>query len=158
MKTLLIMRHAKSAEGGPEMPDHERPLNPRGERDAPLMGARLRELGIVPDLILSSTAVRALTTARLFAEGNGYAGAPLADMRLYLAEVPAYIKVLAETAGDAETVMVVSHNPGSEELLHYLTGALRPMPTCAVAVVELSEEGRLGRGTGRLTQFLTPKD
>ncbi len=158
MKTLLIMRHAKSAEGGPEMPDHDRPLNPRGERDAPQMGTRLRELGIVPDLIISSTAVRALTTAHLFAEGNAYAGTVVADSRLYLAEVADYIEVLAEQPGNAETVMVVSHNPGSEELLHHLTGAQRPVPTCAVAVVELAEDGRFGRGSGRMTQFLTPKD
>ncbi len=161
MKRLLIMRHAKSDQHVPGVSDHDRPLNHRGERDAPHMGERLRELGIQPDTVISSTAIRALRTAQLFSEGNGYAGALRADSRLYLAEVPVYLDVLGELPETEGTVMVVSHNPGSEELLRYLTGAEREMPTAAIAVVEGDLDRALSGASApncTLTHFWHPKD
>jgi len=161
MNRLLIMRHAKSDQHVLGLTDHERPLNARGERDAPRMGKRLLELGIQPDAIVSSTAVRAERTAQLFADGNAYAGPLRADSRLYLCEVRNYIEVLGELPESAGTVLVVSHNPGSEELLAYLTGVMREMPTAAIALVEGELDAAL-RGEARphctLKSFWIPKD
>ena len=161
MNRLLIMRHAKSDQHVVGLTDHERPLNTRGERDAPRMGKRLLEMVIQPDAIISSTAVRAERTAELFAQGNAYPGALRADSRLYLCEVPNYVEVLGELPESAGTVLVVSHNPGSEEFLAYLTGVMREMPTAAIALVEGNIDARL-RGNGqqhcKLVQFWSPKD
>ncbi|MFM1920125.1 MAG: 2,3-bisphosphoglycerate-dependent phosphoglycerate mutase [Candidatus Hydrogenedentota bacterium] len=153
MKRLLIMRHAKSDHGQPGLADHDRPLNARGLMDAPRMGARLRELGIQPDLIIASTANRALHTACLFAEGNDSAAPVQQDGRLYLAPVSDYLAVLQEVPATADTVLIVSHNPGSEELLQHLTGQLRAMPTAAIACVTFDDTGHVD-----LADFWTPKD
>ncbi len=152
MKRLLIMRHAKSDHGQEGLSDHDRPLNARGLQDAPKMGARLRELGIQPTHILSSTAARAHRTAQLFAEANG-AGAPVqTDARLYLAPVSDYLHLLDQLPQDADTVLVVSHNPGSEELLFHYTHEERPMPTAAIACIDFPTEG-----APALTNFWIPK-
>lgn len=153
MKRLLIMRHAKSDHGQAGLADHDRPLNARGLQDAPRMGARLRELGIQPDVIVASTANRALHTARLFAEGNDSAAPVRQDERLYLAPVSDYLAVLREVPASADSVIIVSHNPGSEELLQHFTGQLRAMPTAAIACVTFDDAGH-----GTLTDFWTPKD
>jgi len=161
MKQLLIMRHAKSDQHVAGLGDHDRPLNARRERDAPRMGERLREMGVQPDAVISSTAVRALRTAQLFAESNGYSGALRADSRLYLADVPSYLEVLRELPREIDTLLLVSHNPGSEELLYWLTGVEREMPTAAIALVEGNLEAAID-GTAhpacRLIRYWCPKD
>lgn len=141
MKRLLIMRHAKSDHGHEGLADHDRPLNARGLQDAPKMGARLRELGIQPSVILASTATRAHHTAQLFAEANGAAAPVQTDARLYLAPVSDYLLVLEQLPPDADTVLVVSHNPGSEELVHHYTQEDRVMPTAAIACIDFPSDG-----------------
>ena len=137
MKTLLLLRHAKSSWNDPELEDHDRPLNKRGKRTAPLMGALLQDESLVPDLILCSSAVRAYNTALLVAEACDYGGEIKETRRLYLAEPRTYVEVLRKVAEEYERVLVVGHNPGIEALLQGLTQEAMTMPTAALAYVEL---------------------
>jgi phosphohistidine phosphatase len=140
MKTLLILRHAKSSWKDESLPDHERPLNKRGKEEAPRMGRLIRELDLVPDLILCSSAKRAQTTARLVAEEAGYEGEIVMLRELYAAGPEAFIEALANLQGEYGRVMVVGHNPGLEELLEALSGEYQPLPTGALAQVRLPIE------------------
>jgi phosphohistidine phosphatase len=137
MRTLLILRHAKSSWKDASLPDHERPLNKRGRRDAPRVGRRLRDEGLTPDLILCSTARRARDTAEAVAEASGYEGEIESRPDLYMADSDAYLHALRGLPDDYERVMVVGHNPGLEELLEALTGEVEALPTAALAQVEL---------------------
>ena len=138
MKTLLLLRHAKSSWKHPELADHDRPLNKRGKRTAPLMGALLQDEDLIPDLILCSSAVRAHTTALLVAKACTYTGKITKTRKLYLAEPQAYREVLRQVAEKHVRVLVVGHNPGLESLIHALTGEAMAMPTAALAYMELS--------------------
>jgi phosphohistidine phosphatase len=139
MKILLILRHAKSSWDDSTLDDHERPLNARGERDAPRMGQFLRAEGLCPDIIVSSDAVRARRTAEIIARITG--GQLLLDSRLYHASAFEIIDVLRDVIRqDVATVMVVGHNPGLEELIAQLTGARDALPTAALAHIPLSIE------------------
>ena len=137
MKTLLVLRHAKSSWDDAALDDHERPLNKRGRRDAPRMGALVREHGLIPDVVISSDAVRARLTAEAVVEEARCAGEILLDQRLYMAG-PADVLSLLRTVGEkAETVMIVGHNPGLEELVAQLTGDWQDLPTAALAQIVL---------------------
>ena len=137
MKTLLVLRHAKSSRNDPALDDHERPLNKRGRRDAPRMGELLREHGLIPDVVISSDAVRARLTAEAVAGAAGYAGAIVLDPRLYLAGPADILSLLQRVRGKAETVMIVGHNPGLEELVEQLTGERQDLPTATLAQIGL---------------------
>ena len=137
MKSLFILRHAKSSWKDPNLADHDRPLNKRGKKDAPRMGDRLRAESEFPELILSSSAVRALRTAELFAEALGFDGEMRALRDLYAHYPDPYIQMLSEVDDRYERVLVVGHNPGVEELLEGLTGDWERMPTAALALVKL---------------------
>ena len=138
MKTLLLLRHAKSSWKHSELADHDRPLNKRGKRTAPLMGALLQDEDLIPDLILSSSAVRAYTTALIVAKTCAYTGKIKQTRKLYLAEPEDYVEVLHQVAEKYARVLVVGHNPGLEALIETLTGEAMAMPTAALAQVELS--------------------
>lgn len=130
MIRLALVRHAKSDWGDPALDDHDRPLNDRGMRDAPRMAARLAATGFRPDIILSSTALRARTTAEAFAAELGVAVS--LDPELYGA--PAQKLLQAAAATRAATVAVVAHDPGLSALAASLSdGDIDHMPTCAVA-------------------------
>jgi len=137
MKTLLILRHGKSSWKNMSLADHDRPLKKRGQLDAPRMGTLLHEEGLVPDLILSSTAKRALTTAVLVAETSGYESDIDVRREFYPGYPDVYIDAMRETADEVQIVMVVGHNPGLEELLDMLTEAGEALPTAALAQVAL---------------------
>lgn len=137
MKTLLLLRHAKSSWKQPELVDHDRPLNKRGKRTAPLMGALLQNEDLIPDLILASSAVRAYMTALLVAKACNYRGKIEQTRDLYLAEPLAYIEVLRQVNEEHEGVLVVGHNPGLESLIRALTGEAMAMPTAALAYIEV---------------------
>ncbi len=161
MKTLLILRHAKSSWDDTSLKDHDRPLNPRGVRDAPRMGQLLASEELVPDRVLSSTAVRAQGTAEL-AMGV-IDGAPDIECtrELYLASPHTYLEVIAARGEDAERLLVVGHNPGITALVTRLTGVCEEMPTAALAVVELDIDDWSdieSAGRGRLVAFRRPKD
>ena len=135
MKTLLLVRHAKSSWDEPGLEDHERPLNERGLRNAPLMGHRLGERGTIPDLIRSSTAVRARSTAQLMARAMGLMHEHVElDERLYGASPETILDIAAEADDAVGTVMIVAHDPGLSDLAYSLSdGEIEHMPTCAVA-------------------------
>jgi len=137
MKTLLLMRHAKSSFKDGSMPDFERPLSKRGEKDAPRMGKLLREKDLVPDLIIASSAVRAKATAELVAEKSGYKGEILNAGDLYLGEPAAYLDALRNLDDDVETVLIIGHNPGLETLLQILTDKVESLSTAAIAHLEV---------------------
>lgn len=137
MKTLLILRHAKSSWKNEELADHDRPLNKRGKRDAPRMGKLLREQQLTPELIIASTAKRTRKTAAEVARACHYEGVIQLTGELYLAPASAYLEVLRGVPDHIQCVMVVGHNPGAEELLALLTGYAIPLPTAALAQVQL---------------------
>lgn len=130
MIRLALVRHAKSDWGDPDLDDHDRPLNERGAHDAPQMAGRFAEGGFTPDVILSSTAVRARTTAAAFAAATG-AEVTLQE-RLYGAPAQLLLDAAAETR--TGSVMVVAHDPGMSVLAGRLSdGGIVHMTTCAVA-------------------------
>lgn len=140
MKTLLVLRHAKSSWDNAQLIDFERPLNKRGKRDAPRMGQLLRDKNLVPDLIITSSAERAMATAEAVAESSGYAGKVHYTRRLYHANPDSYLEVLNDLDDAHQRVMVVGHNPGVEELVELLTGLWERMPTAALAQLSLPIE------------------
>lgn len=131
MITLALVRHAKSDWGDPGLDDHDRPLNDRGRRDAPVLAARLAQTGFRPRALLTSTALRARTTAGYFADALGVH----AEERAELYGAPARTLLSAAAASGAPQVMVVAHDPGMSVLADALSkGEIGAMPTCAVAV------------------------
>jgi phosphohistidine phosphatase len=155
MKTLLVLRHAKSSRRDPALDDHERPLNKRGQRDALQMGELVRKHRLTPDIIISSDAVRARLSAEAVAEAARYEGEILLDQRLYIgspAGILAVLRTVRETK--AGTVMIVGHNPGLEELVEQLTGEQHDLPTAALAgIVLLIDRWRDLRVSTRGTLF-----
>ena len=137
MKTLIIMRHAKSSWDQTNLADHARPLKKRGKRDAPRMGELLLDEDLTPDLIISSSAKRAVATAEAAAVACDYAGVIVVTRNFYHADPDTYIDGLQGINDQVSMVMVVGHNPGMEELLEELTGVWQRLPTAAIAVVNL---------------------
>ena len=121
MKTLTIFRHAKSSWEYPDLSDHDRPLNNRGNRDAPKMGKRLKAAGIRPSLIVSSPANRAWTTARIVARTIAYPVEFLQrEPKLYHAGVNRIFDVIAAQDDGFNSIMIVSHNPGLTDFANHL--------------------------------------
>lgn len=149
MKTLLLVRHAKSSWDSAHTPDIERPLNDRGKKDAPVMAKRLRKAGIHPDRLVSSPARRARHTAELFARELEVDKKEI-DIRteLYHAQPSTFQQVIAGLNDEDQTVALFSHNPGITEFANSL-GSMRVdnMPTCAVFVVRC--------GCEKWTEFLS---
>jgi phosphohistidine phosphatase len=137
MKIVLVLRHAKSSWSDPALDDHERPLNKRGRRDAPRIGALVREHGLIPDVVISSDAVRARLTAEAVVEAARYEGEILLDQRLYMASPADILSLLRTVREQAESVMIVGHNPGLEDLVLRLTGERQDLPTAALAQIVL---------------------
>lgn len=137
MKTLLLMRHAKSSWKDQEMADHERPLNKRGQGDAPKMGALLKEKELIPQRILCSTALRARSTAEAINEATGCKDQVDYLDSFYLAEPAAYLDGLRVLPEDVERVLVIGHNPGLETLLHLISGRIESLATSSVAYLAL---------------------
>jgi len=138
MKTLLVLRHAKSSWHDPALDNHDRPLNKRGQQDGPRMGELVREHRLTPDVIISSDAVRARLTAEAVAEAARYTSKILLDPHLYVASpagILAVLRTVRET--NAGIVMIVGHNPGLEELVAQLTGEQQDLPTAALAQIVL---------------------
>jgi phosphohistidine phosphatase len=162
VKTLYLMRHAKSSWDDPDLDDFDRPLNRRGKRDAPEMGARLRERGVSPDLFLSSPARRALTTARTVAREIGYERSAIAtDERLYLASPGLLLDIVRDQEDRLASIILFGHNPGFTQLAGILTGErIANVPTCGFAEIELTGPGWSSANpeAGRLVLFDFPKN
>ena len=137
MKTLFLMRHAKSSWDNPGWRDFERPLNKRGLEAAPTMGQYMKRNKIKPDVVISSPAVRAKETAELVIEAAEFEVDLRFDERIYEATVPDLMKVVSEIKDEISVVLLVGHNPGFEELLSRLTGKTERMPTAALANINL---------------------
>ena len=142
MKTLTLLRHAKSSWTDAGLIDHDRPLNQRGKRDLPVMGERIQQAGIRPSLILSSTAVRAWTTAKGIAHEISYPTEFLQrEQRLYHAGVRRIIDVLAEQDDAFNSIMLVGHNPGLTDFANeLLPGLTHNIPTCGLVSVMLDSD------------------
>jgi len=142
MKILTLLRHAKSSWKDAGLQDSERPLNSRGQRDAPVMAQRINEAGIRPSLILSSPAVRAWTTAKAIAHEINYPAEFLQqENRLYLASVRNLLKVIGEQDIAFNNLMVVGHNPGLTDFANYLMHELTDnIPTCGFVSFEIDRE------------------
>jgi len=161
MKTLYIIRHAKSDWNDPFLRDYERPLNKRGTKNAPFMGEVLAQKHIHPDLILSSGAVRAKTTARTIAEKVGYdPGKIVYEESLYLADEAAIERLLKNIPSSKKSVFVVGHNPGLTLFAEYISGhEIGNIPTCGIVTVKLKQDDwkSLGRKSAEFISFDYPK-
>jgi phosphohistidine phosphatase len=161
MKSLLLMRHAKSSWKDPKLTDHERPLNKRGKKDAPRMGQLLNERKLVPQLIVSSTARRARQTAEAVAEASGFEGNINFLDHLYMAEAEEFIQTLKEVPDEYDRVLIIGHNPGLETLLQVLSGKIEALPTAVIAYIKLPIEqwGALSpQTTGQVVEIWRPRE
>ena len=164
MKHLTLIRHAKSSHDDASLRDFYRTLNERGCEDAPRMGRHLAEVcGWSPDLIVCSTAVRTLRTAKLLLEGMGDPERYLQqEGRIYEASVSELLELVQETSDSVEHVSFIGHNPGMENLTNWLVGerAIQGFVTCAVAMLELQipDWQGLKPGCGKLLKYLEPRE
>lgn len=171
MHQLLLLRHAKSSHADADLPDHARPLNARGRDDAAAMGAAMRILGLVPDVVLVSSALR---TRQTLAALEPWDATPLVEVMdaLYLAPPARMLGVLRDVAETARSVLLIGHNPGLHELAILLAGEQAVMGHDAASraladgyptgtLVEFSVPGAwqtLEGGRARLLRFLRPRD
>lgn len=174
MKTLYLLRHAKSSWGDPGLPDHERPLNARGRAAAEAIGRHLAGLTPPPEAVLASTARRVTETLDLLLPAAGLTQLPLLrDGGLYLAEPATLLGRLRHAPPDAGSLLMVGHNPGMHDFAMRLAGEVTPanqplraalgdaFPTCALAVIVFPLAGNwleVGWGDGRLEAFVAPRD
>ena len=161
MKTLYLVRHAKSSWKYPKLDDFERPLNKRGRRNAPFMGSVLKELKVAPDLVLSSPANRAATTARTIADHIDY---PLDNIQyseiIYSFSENALIHVIRQIDDKIKAAMIVGHNPGLNGIANYLGD--RPVsniPTAGIYCLDLdiASWSNIRENCGKLKFFEYPK-
>ena len=161
MKSLLLLRHAKSSWKDSDLDDHERPLNKRGKKDAPKMGMLLRDEDMLPDLIVSSSARRCRKTAEHVLHSSGYRGETRFSDDLYEANAGKLREYLARLDDGMGRVLLIAHNPGLEELLEALVGAYTPLSTAALAQVDLRLDSwnRLdGDSRGDLIKVWQPRE
>jgi len=163
MKRLTLVRHAKSDWSLPGQNDWDRPLNKRGQRDAPEMARRLRSRRLKPDLVLSSPAVRALTTAAVMArELKVPAANVIQDERLYLAAPADLLEVIRELGGEAKHLMVFGHNPGMTDCANRLSAGdhIDNLPTCGVftAQFDIAAWSELDWNSSQAAEFDYPKN
>ena len=160
MKTIYILRHAKSNWDNAALSDFERPLNERGLGAAPLIGDVMKKNRFEPELILSSPARRAEQTAALIKLSAGIGGAIQFDERIYEASPAQLLEVIAEQNEKFASLMLVGHNPGLEGLVKLLTGELETMPTAALAIVDLDTKkwSEIKSTNGNLRTLIRPKE
>ena len=142
MKTLILVRHAKSDWGNPGLDDFDRPLNERGKKDAPVMAQRLLDKKIKIDAFIASPAKRAAKTAKIFAETFKQKKDDIIfKEKLYLAEPSAFFSVIADADNDFKTVAVFSHNYGITDFANQLTDArIDNIPTCGVFAIKIHSD------------------
>jgi phosphohistidine phosphatase len=160
-KVLYLVRHAKSSWDDPSLADQDRPLNKRGRRNSPDMGARMAAQGHRPDLIISSPANRAISTARNIAEELGIDVSDIVtDEKLYFAGTAGMMSVLEGVDGRYDRVMMVGHNPIMTNLMNTLGNThVYNMPTCAIAVIgfDMPSWADLRKTDGELLGYDYPK-
>ena len=161
MKTLYLLRHAKSSWDDPELKDFERPLSDRGLQDAPIIGERFKQRGGVPGCIISSPAMRAKTTAKLIGEAIGF---PVDDIasnpELYFAGTGMFLKAASLLDDDCDSAMLVGHNPAITEFANVMTNSdIDNIPTCGLVEISLDIDdwSEIETGIGSLVEFDYPK-
>lgn len=137
MKTLYILRHAKSCWADASLSDFERPLNERGIKAAPFMGRLMTEKNFQPEIILSSPAKRAKQTAMMVKKSGAMRAEIRYDERIYEASPLRLMEIVSEIENTVESILLIGHNPGFEGLVKFLTGEFHVMPTAALAVIDL---------------------
>ena len=159
MPNLMIMRHGKSDWNAGAGDDHIRPLAQRGIESAERMGEVIRDLGIIPDLVISSTAVRARATAELSRITGGWATRLVLEDDLYGTSPAGALDVVARLGGDCSRVMIVGHEPTWSMLIKKLTGATCAVRTATVADIEMhtSRWDTVGGAGGPLVSLLQPR-
>ena len=161
MKTLLILRHAKTQSDAPAG-DHARELTERGHRNAAAIGAYIHNLTGTPDAIITSDATRALQTAEIVATAVNFAGPLTVEPRIYTADVNTLLALVRSILDEVHTAIIVGHNPGFEELAEALAGnhdqGVR-LPTAALALLEFDVErwDTVRARSGRLREVATPR-
>ncbi|OGU17708.1 MAG: hypothetical protein A2X61_04380 [Ignavibacteria bacterium GWB2_35_12] len=161
MKTLILVRHAKSSWEKPEMTDFDRPLNERGLRDAPYMAKLLKDKGIFPDLIISSPAIRALTTARIFAKELKYSLRSIRTNEIIYTTGPKEIlNMLSQIDDSKNCAMIFGHNPDLTALANYLSDEdVDNLPTAAVLCIDFYNDSwsAISDDTGKIRFYEYPK-
>jgi phosphohistidine phosphatase len=162
MKSLSLLRHAKSSWESPGLGDIERPLSNRGKNDAPLMGKILMELGDTPELIISSPAKRAFSTAKRVARETGYDEKKIVrSNKLYMATNDDFIEVISGVNYTVKKLLIVGHNYGITDYANHLSEEkISSMPTCAVVKIDFDREfdwSRISDTKGTLAYFKYPK-
>lgn len=160
MKKLFVLRHAKSSWADPDLADLDRPLNERGLHAAPFMGNVMAKEGYAPDLIISSPAIRAKHTTELVKEGGKLAAEARFEDRIYEASPQTLLQIASSLEQGVSSAMFVGHNPGIEGFVRLLTGRNEPMPTAALAVIDLNINfwPEIASGCGSLVRVIRPKD
>ena len=144
MKNIILIRHAKSSWDYPDKDDFERPLNNRGEKDAPEMGKRLKARKLTPDVVLTSPAIRAFSTCKVITRILGVDPTKIiSDKRLYHATEDTLLKVIRELKDhpkdDEENILLFGHNPGLTDFANRLmNGNIENIPTCGIVAITLS--------------------
>lgn len=160
-RILYIVRHAKSSWKDPSQTDFERPLKKRGERDAPVIGKILASKGVHPDLMLSSPAVRAISTALILAEEIKYPSDKIiANEAIYEASISVLLDIIKQLDDSLQNVMIVGHNPCFTGLANYLTDEyFDNIPTCGVVAVEfkISTWKKIEKDRGMVLFYEYPK-
>ena len=161
MKTIYLIRHAKSDWGNASTGDFDRTLNERGMKNAPVMAARLKKKGILPELVISSPATRALTTAELFSETLGYPEEKIQKrMEIYRGGVLDLLKIVQQIPDLYDSAMLFGHNPTLTEFSNLLTGSYTDnLVTCGVIKIELDIESwkSANPDSGKLIWYDFPK-
>ena len=160
MKTLYILRHAKSSWNDDLLADCDRPLNQRGLNAAPFIGEVMAREKILPDIFISSPAKSTTQTALLVKEASGSNAAIQYDERIYEASVQALKLVISQIAEQHETALIIGHNPGMEGLIQFLTGSSESMPTAALAsvVLDIKAWDKIAEKCGTLQSVIRPND
>jgi len=170
MKTLTLLRHAKSGWDDPVPRDFDRPLNPKGRRAARLVGREMRAQGLEFDAVVASPAVRVIETLKDVSAGYGSPIRPRCDARAYLASAATLLEIVRDTEDAADRLLLVGHNPGLEALAMLLTERERgnglraelaaKYPTGSVAEIrlEVASWRDVAAGRGRLERFIRPRD
>jgi phosphohistidine phosphatase len=161
LKQLYLIRHAKSSWDNPDLKDHDRPLNKRGKRDAPLMAKVLRKKGVKPDLILSSSAKRAFDFAKIIAEEVGYKKNKIVVLKdLYMAGEDEMLNAVRSVKDNINTVFLIGHNPDLTSFANSLSNySLDNIPTSGVFQIEFDSDrwNDINIGKGKFVSFDYPK-
>ena len=160
MKTLYVLRHAKSSWDNRGLSDFERPLNKRGYRTAPFMGELMLSKNLIPEAIISSPAERAKQTAVLVRQTANIEAEIQFNQGIYESSTHNLLYIVSEFDDKVNSAMIVGHNPGFEGIVETLSGEYQRMPTATLAVIDLDIESwnEVKPSYGRLREILRPKE